>query len=112
MSQTKTKKKNLKGTTIRFYFRSLESFSKLVKECKNPIEDQDEQEDSKLTENGLLFCRWSLGRPKTLSGDVFGHTDSIGSFKRIFFLRPKAIFVLIPKNYFFPRGRLGVFGQK
>ena len=74
------RKKTLKGTTIRLYFRSLESFSKWVKECKNPIEDQDEQEDSKLTENGLLFCRWSLGRPKTFSRDVFGHTDSIRSF--------------------------------
>ena len=82
MSQTKTKKK--KNPQRRNHHQALLPFLgelfEVVKECKNPIEDQDEQEDSKLTENGLLFCRWSLGRPKAFSGDVFGHTDSIGSF--------------------------------
>ena len=71
------RKKHLKGTTIRLYFRYLESFFKWVKEYKTPVEDEDEQEDSKLTENGLLICRWSL---KRVSGDLFGHTDSIASF--------------------------------
>ena len=60
-----TKEKTLKGTTMRLYFRSLESFLKWVKEYKDPSEEEDAQEDSKLTENGLFLCRWSLGRPKT-----------------------------------------------
>ena len=62
------RKKTLKGTTMRLLFCSLESFSKWVKEYKNPIEDKGEQEDSKMTNNGLLFCRWSLGRPTCLRG--------------------------------------------
>lgn len=45
------REKTLKGTTIRLYFRSLQSFLKWVKEYKNPSEEEDEQEDSKLMEN-------------------------------------------------------------
>ena len=37
-------------------------------------------------------------------GDVFGHTDSIEAFKRIF--------VVCPKVDFFPWGKSTVFGQK
>ena len=29
---------------------------------------------------GLFLCPWSLERPKGVSGDVLGETDSIGSF--------------------------------
>ena len=30
----------------------------------------------------LFLCPWSLGRPKSVSGDVFEHTDLIGTFKK------------------------------
>ena len=45
------REKTLKGSTIRLYFYSLESFLKWVKEYKNPMEEHDEPDESKLTEN-------------------------------------------------------------
>ena len=81
MSQTKTKKKKtskeLPSGSTSVPWRAFRSG---LRNVRIQSKTKDEQEDSKLTENGLLFCRWSLGRPKTFSGDVFEHTDSIGSF--------------------------------
>ena len=45
------REKELNGSTIRLYFRSLESFLKWVKEYKNPTEEDNEPDESKLTEN-------------------------------------------------------------
>ena len=43
---------------------------------------------------GSFFILGLLGGLKSVSGDIFGHTDSIGSFKkRIFVFRPKIDFL-------------------
>ena len=51
-----------------------------------------------------LFVPGPLGGLKSVQGDVSGHTDSIGSFERIFVFRPKMDF--------FPRGNSRVFFVK
>ena len=54
---------------------------------------------------GLILCPWSLGSPKKcLVLSVFGHTESMESFKRIFVFRPKIDF--------FPRSKSMVIGHK
>ena len=58
---------------------------------------------------GYFFVAGPLGGLKHSQGTFSDTLIPLEAFKRIFFLRPKGIFVLSSKIDFFPRGRFRGF---